>query len=569
MSNGPLQLVAAAPGCRPLAIRIGDVVFKKAERDDELSQVHALNYSTFVREIGQHPDRGGPLLIDKYHDKNLYLVAKRGPRVVAMLAVHDRAPFSVAARMPDPAWIERNCRWPLEVRLLTVCPRERQSLVLPGLLWSLYRLALAAGYSHLLASGVRQQLRLYQRLGFSPLGPEQPSGQAFFTPLALEVRRAPPQVKRIARRLERMAGLAPLPGRGGTISLQPGPPQWSPLVRRALRSRAISHRDPRFIARFERVRRVLGEMAGGVDAALSTGSGTTANESIAAALAALEPAGSGLILINGEFGERLAAMAERWGLDFRCFRWDWGQPWRLEEVEGALAGLPDEGWVWGVHCETSTGVLNPIERLIDAASRRGIEVCLDCVSSLGSVPLDLRGVLLASGVSGKCLGAVAGLAVLLGDAARVRRRVRGTMPCSLDVRAAFEADGPRFTMSSVLVNALAAALRRYSSLLQRERVYAECARLGALVRGGVSRLGSRPLAEASVASPIVTTFAPPLGYSAEHFGLLCRGYGFEINTRSAYLRARGLGQIATMGDVHAADCQRLFRALEKWGRSAG
>lgn len=569
MSISPLQLVSAAPGCRPLAIRIGDIVFKKAERDDELAQVHALNYSTFVREIGQHADPGGPLLIDKFHDKNLYLVAKRGARVVAMLAVHDRAPFSVASRMPDPAWIERTCRWPLEVRLLTVCPHERQTLVLPGLLWSLYRLALAAGYSHLLASGVRAQLRLYQRLGFSPLGPEQPSGRAFFTPLALEVRRAPPQVRRIARRLERMAGLAPLPARAGTISLQPGPPQWSPLVRRALGSRAISHRDPRFITRYERVRRVLGEMAGTVDAALLAGGGTTANECIAAALAAREPRTPGLILINGEFGERLATMAQRWGLEFRCLRWDWGQGWRLAEVAEALAALPRGSWVWGVHCETSTGVLNPLDRLIALARERESDVCIDCVSSLGSVPLDLRGVMLASAVSGKCLGAVAGLAVLLGDAARLRRRVRRPVPSSLDALAAFDETGPRFTVSSTLLNALAAAVHRYSSPSKRERAYAEYARLGALVRGSVLSLGSRPLSEPPLASPAVTTFAPPMDYSAEHFGLLCRGYGFEINTRSAYLQSRGLVQIATMGHVLAADCRRLFRALKQWKRSAG
>lgn len=565
MPNGPLLLVPAAPGCRALAARIGDVMFKKAETADELAQVHALNFQTFAREIGQYPDRPGPLLVDKFHEKNLYLIARRGPRVLAMVAVHDQPPFSVASRMPDPGWIERHCPWPLEVRLLAVRPEERQTATLPGLLWALYRFALAAGYSHLLASGVRQQLRLYRRLGFAALGPEQRSGNAAFTPLALAVRRMPAAARRIAARMEQLAHIEPLANRARRVSLLPGPPQLAPPVRRALRARPFSHRDPRFVARFEHARRVLGEMAGGVDVALLVGSGTTANECIAAALSKLALPTAGLVLTNGEFGERLAGMARRWGLAFRCLRWNWGQPWRIDEVAAALEELPPGGWVWGVHCETSTGVMNPVEALSESAAPRDIRVCLDCVSSLGSVPLDLRGVFLAAGASGKCLGAIAGLALVLGDAERVRRSLSGPLPASLDVVEAFATPGPRFTVPSTLLSALYAALRRFDAPLKRERAYAEYRRLGELVRDGVRRLGSRPLAD----GPAVTTFAPPMGYSCEHFALLCRAYGFEINARSPYLLDRGLVQIATMGDVRPADCERLFRALEQWGRSAG
>lgn len=186
------------------ALQIGGMVFKSAESADELTQIHELNYLTFVREIGQHADPGRPALVDKFHDKNLYLIAKRDSEVVAMLAVHDRAPFSVAGRMPEPDWIERNCRGPLEVRLLTVRPGERQTVVLPALLWMLYRAAVAAGYSHLLASGVREQLRLYYRLGFQALGPEKPCGRAWFTPLALDIQELPSAGRRIAARIERL-----------------------------------------------------------------------------------------------------------------------------------------------------------------------------------------------------------------------------------------------------------------------------------------------------------------------------------------------------------------------------
>lgn len=569
MAAGPLRLIPATPGHRALAVRIDDLLFKKAETADEIRQVHELNYQTFVREIGQHPDPGRPMLIDKYHEKNLYLVAKRDEAVVAMVAVHDTPPFSVSARIPEPDWIEHHCPRPLEVRLLAVRPEERGTVVLAGLLWSVYRLALAAGYSHLLASGVRQQVQMYRRIGFEPLGPEMQCGSAWFTALALPVRRMPPEMRKIAARMERLAGLAPLAARPGRVSLLPGPPEYSPAVRRALRARPVSHREERFTRGFEESRKIISDMTGGAAVALSAGSGTLANECIAAALAHLSPRGRGLILSNGEFGARLVEQAHRWRLDFETLQWSWGQRWRVAEAAEALARRSAGDWVLGVHCETSTGVLNPISELIACADRRGIRVCLDCVSSLGSVPLDLRGVFLASGVSGKCLGAPAGIAILMGDADGLREALDGPLPLYLDPLEGFAASGPRFTLSSSLLSPFRAALGPFETPLLRERTYAAGRERAATVRAGIRRLGAAPLADDGCASPAVTTFSPPMGYSPEHFALLCRAYGFEVNARSPYLPARGLVQIATMGAVGVSDCQRLFRSLEQWGRSAG
>jgi predicted N-acetyltransferase YhbS len=172
----------------------------------EIEQVHELNHLAFVRELGQHADPGEARLVDKYHDKNTYLIARRGERVVAMLAVHDRPPFSTAARMDDPAWIARHCPRPLEVRLLTVRAEERRRRVLLGLLWTLYRFATGRGYSHLLISGVRQQRRLYARLGFVALGAERQSGRAWYAPMVLELAVASDALRRLAQRWERWAG---------------------------------------------------------------------------------------------------------------------------------------------------------------------------------------------------------------------------------------------------------------------------------------------------------------------------------------------------------------------------
>jgi len=551
-----------------LLLQLAGLTFKRADDQGELRQVHELNYLTFVREIRQHEDPGRPALVDKFHERNLYLIAKRGPEVVAMLAVHDRPPFSVASRLDDPTWIDRHCPRPLEVRLLAVRPTERKSVVLPGLLLLLYRHAGDEGYSHLLASGVRRQLGMYRKLGFEAIGAERQTGHAFFTPLAMAVDDLPASMRRIAARLEQHAAIDEKPAPAErVISLLPGPPEFSPEVERALADRAISHRASGCVARFERCRDVLGAMAGGVDATMMMGSGTLANECVAATLASLRPRRAGLVLVSGEFGARLAEQSRRWGLEFERLEWAWGRAWNMDEVDAALRRLEAGAWVWGVHGETSTGVLNPIDDLLALARARGLRVCLDCVSTLGSVPLDLDGVFLATSTSGKCLGSLAGLAILLGRAGTLRGLAMDGVPLALDARAAFDTRGPRFTIASTLINTLDAALGRLDTREKRDAEYARLRRIGTMVRAGLRRLHAQPIAPDACASPSVTTFEPPAGLSPERLALVCRAAGFEINVHSPYLPPRGWAQIATMGNVQERDLERLFKALVQGDRS--
>src|SRR5262249_10573465 len=151
--------------------------------------------------------------------------------------------------------------------------------------------------------------------------------------------------------------------------------------------------------------------------------------------------GRGVLLSNGEFGQRLARQATRFGLSPRVLSWPWGQPWDLEEVTDALAAEPPGSWGWGVHQEASTGVLNDLPGLVRVARARDVRVCVDCVSSLGAVPLDLGGVYLATGATGKSLGAYAGAALIFADARALGRIDRSQVPSYFDLGAALASDG--------------------------------------------------------------------------------------------------------------------------------
>src|SRR5262249_8995754 len=155
------------------------------------------------------------------------------------------------------------------------------------------------------------------------------------------------------------------------------------------------------------------------------GSGTLANECVAATLAADPRPGRGVLLINGEFGQRLARQATRFGLQPRLLSWPWGEPWDLDQVEAALAGGPPGSRVWGVHQESSTGVLNDLPGLVRVARAREVRVCVDCISSLGAVPLDLSQVYLATGATGKSLAAFAGAALIFAQSPSLARIEHG------------------------------------------------------------------------------------------------------------------------------------------------
>ncbi|MBS0261142.1 MAG: alanine--glyoxylate aminotransferase family protein [Planctomycetes bacterium] len=347
------------------------------------------------------------------------------------------------------------------------------------------------------------------------------------------------------------------------ICLLPGPVTLSSAVRTAMQQPVLYHRGSEFLALFDRVRRQLSDLVGGRDVALFPGSGTVANDVVAATLAA-GSATRGLILENGEFGRRLVAQARRFGLEPRVLSWPWGCPWNLDEIASALDEAVPGSWVWGVHHETSTGLLNDLAGLIRLAKSRGVRVCLDAVSSIGGQPLDLSEVFLSTGTSGKALGACSGIALVFGDRDELDNSNSARVPTSLDLVASLNHAGPRFTFPSPPLQALAAALQCYDSSAKATERFHDYTALGCFVRRELRGLGLAPLAEDSHASSTVTTFAVPDGGDSDGFVERCQRAGFLIGGQSAYLAERRLVQIATMGAVTQADCRAFFESLAQF-----
>jgi aspartate aminotransferase-like enzyme len=525
----------------------------------------------FAEEIAQHGTHPSGLLVDRFHEQNHYFVAMREDVVIGMISAHAGPEFSVKRRLPDASLLEQLAR-PIEVRLLAIEPKERNRTVLAGLLWQAYDYAVSGGYSHLLISAISTREAMYQKLGFHALGPAVPEGNASFVPMLMtlgEHRRAEGQRVGLHERHWHRAA-APR----GTVSLLPGPVAIHPRIAAAFATAPVSHRSPGFVETYERVREQLRAFVAGMDVVLFPGAGTLANDAVAANLKAIFGDAEGVVLANGEFGERLMKQARGAGLRSRQLAFAYGKPWDLEAVKAALDGGAQ--WVWGVHLETSTGVLNDVAALLRVAGRAGCAVALDCVSSIGATPIpgDATSLLLASGVSGKSFGAYAGLAmVYLSDTCRRLLQNKELCP-SFDLVRMCETEGPVSTVSSPSLFALARALNDQYGAGEATmgeamaRRFADYQRLGEYVRAEMRAAGLQPLAAEAVAAPNITTFELPHASFAEE----CLRAGYTIAHESPYLATRGWWQIATMGNITPAMLGGFFEAVrarmsQHWRRS--
>lgn len=338
------------------------------------------------------------------------------------------------------------------------------------------------------------------------------------------------------------------------INLLPGPVAIHPAVREAFARPAVSHRSGGFLAMVDGIRTRLRERTGAAHVEMLLGSGTLANEAVAAQLS--REKGEGLVLANGEFGKRLLAQARRWRLPCRELAAVWGEPLPYAELKLALE--EDEGirWVWAVHCETSTGVLNDLPRLHAIASARGVRLCVDAISSLGNVPVDFSGVAFATGVSGKGLASFPGLGLVFHD-----RPVEPSpdLPHYLDLGSYARAESVPFTTSTNLAAALAASLERSAG----GNGFAARRELALWLRSRLEALGIEVLAREEIAAPMVLTLRPPAGLPAREIGEALEAEGIWLSYRSGYLLERNLFQVCLMGEHDQGELEVLLGALER------
>lgn len=527
-----------------IATEAEPLVFKVATEPWELEQVHRLNYATFVEEIPQHAPNERRALVDRFHRENMYIICLSGRELLGMVCVRDTRPFSLEQKVADLWSYLPPARRVCEIRLLAARANRRRGRIFPGLARALSEYSLERGYDLAIISATTRQLKLYEHMGFKPFGPLIGTPDAPFQPMYLTLENFHGTTLRLGSLgFDRQARQL--------VNFLPGPAPVSEAVWKAFSSPPVSHRGRAFIEEFQDTRELACRVVGARHVQLLMGSGTVANDAVAGQLQSLR--GRGLIASNGEFGQRLIDAARRFNLSFDVVESPWGQRMDLARVGRAIEKHSPK-WLWCVHCETSTGVLNDLPRLCGLCDGHDVRLCVDCISSIGCLPLDLSRVCLATATSGKGIAAMAGIAMVFH---RNPIRANPALPRYLDLGLYAEQQGVPFTFSSNLLAALKAALREADPAAR----LAQATGMSRELRQGLRAIGLSAVADAADASPAVTTIEIPPPMNSCEIGARLGRLGLLVGYESDYLLKRNWLQICLMGKRDQAETGHLLDAL--------
>jgi len=533
---------------------LDEFIFKIAEQPWEVDAVHALNYKTFVEEIPQHTPNRDKKLADKFHGENTYIVCvNEEKRILAgMIAFRDQRPFSLDTKLENLDSYLPAGRSLCEIRLLAVEEEYRYTRISQGLIAQLVQHAIDCGHDLAVISGTVRQIKLYKYLGFVPFGPLVGTEDAQYQPMYLTLE----AYQNLKSRSRSFAKDTPELANDDTMlfNFLPGPVDLAKQVGEVYGSKPCSHRGASFVRDFQKLRELLCSLVHAEQVQIMMGPGTLANDAIAGQLSLL--CKTGLILVSGEFGRRLVRNANGAKLLFHVLEVPEGQVFERTQIKKMLKEHPDIEWMWGTHCETSTGVLHDLEMYKAICAEHGIRLCMDCISSIGTVPVDLHGVYLASATSGKGLASISGLCMVFHDHDLVP--APDDLPCSLDLGLYQACHGIPYTIQSNLVYALLAALKSQNW----EKRFEDVRQWSKSIRRRLTEIDVPILAADACAMPAVVTIALPPIHSSEAIGDALKEHGVLISYRSNYLLERNWIQACMMGAEHKP-AEKFVRLLKK------
>ena len=225
------------------------------------------------------------------------------------------------------------------------------------------------------------------------------------------------------------------PPRMDKVLLTPGPLTTSLTVKQAM-LHDWGSRDAQFIAINRHVRERLVALAGGQSSHVCVplqGSGTFAVEAAIGTL--LPPTGKALLLVNGAYGQRMKRICDYYKRAYKALEWAEDAPVDAAQVDQALAADATLSHVFVVHCETTSGVLNPVERIAEVVARHERHLVVDAMSAFGAIALDVSRVpvdaVMAS--SNKCLEGVPGIGFVIVRESLLARCAGNAPSLSLDL----------------------------------------------------------------------------------------------------------------------------------------
>jgi alanine-glyoxylate transaminase/serine-glyoxylate transaminase/serine-pyruvate transaminase len=307
-------------------------------------------------------------------------------------------------------------------------------------------------------------------------------------------------------------------------------------VLQAMAHPLVGHLDPKFIELMKEVQELLRyvfQTKNPLTLPIS-GTGSAGMESTIANL--IEPGDSILIGVNGYFGERLCDIADRYGAVVHRLDKPWGEVLSPEEIDAALKRQPAKV-VALVHAETSTGALTPLEGMAEIVHKHGALLLIDCVTSLGGIPLkaDEWDIDIAYSGTQKCLSCPPGLSpITVGPRAREVLHHRKTKVANwyLDLTMIEHYWGDERTYHHTAPISMNFAIREALRIVQEEGLEARYERHrtnSQFLWDGLEDLGLQLIVPENCRLPSLTTVAVPDGVNeADVRKRLLEEYNIEI-----------------------------------------
>jgi len=327
------------------------------------------------------------------------------------------------------------------------------------------------------------------------------------------------------------------PRLGEPYLLTPGPLTTSYAVKQAM-LRDWGSWDDDFRGMTRELRRrllaMLGQGAEQFDCVPMQGSGTF---SVEAMLGSFVPRdGKVLVLANGAYGQRTAQTLACLGREHVVLNKGDYLPPRGEEVAQILAADPAITHVVAIHCETSSGILNPVEEISQVTYAAGRKLLIDSMSAFGALPLEVAQVRFEALVSSanKCIEGVPGFGFVIARKSELELARGNSTSLSLDVHAQWATMNKtgqwRFTPPTHVVAAFLVALRAHEAEGGVEGRGARYTRNRDVMVAGMRDLGFETLLQDRWLSPIIVTFFCPADakFTFTEFYTAMKSKGFII-----------------------------------------
>lgn len=364
---------------------------------------------------------------------------------------------------------------------------------------------------------------------------------------------------------------------GDKLLFTPGPLTTRRSVKEAM-LQDLGSRDEEFIQVIAEIRGellALGQVAReqGYEAILMQGSGTFGIESVIGSV--VPRGGKLLVLINGAYGRRILAIARQLGIDTAFIEAPENEVPDTGRLDETLRSDPSITHVAVVHCETTSGILNPVEAIGGIVAASGRTYIVDAMSSFGGVALDVGAgridYLVSS--SNKCIEGVPGFSFVIanrGNLLATRGSARSVSLDLLDQWESMEKSGQfRFTPPTHTLLAFRQALRELAAeggIPARARRYQEN---HATLVEGMRGLGFVEYVDPGLQGWIITSFLypPDPEFRFENFyeGLSRKGmviYPGKLTEADCF-------RIGNIGQISPDDVTALLEAISTVVREMG